>query len=166
MKTLTDWLKRHSRIKVEMFERNYRKQSGSGRFEIVCGFCLSSHRFRSRHPRICAFCQAPIRATGSISVLPEVLNQRWRIVSPPKTPSLGKQSSIRNPRDSEWKRDILKPVPGRKLALMSSHENKCWVFAFCYWLDLRKTDQEADRLAWRDVQLEFPRLRKYYGCKP
>jgi len=56
-------------------------------------------------------------------------------------------------------------VPERKLARLSPYEDKCWVFALCYWLDRGKTDDEASRLAWRDVQLEFPRLQKYEGCK-
>jgi hypothetical protein len=166
MKTLPDWLKRHPNVKARMFERNYRKQRGSGEFEIVCGFCLASHRFRSRHPRICVFCQAPIRAARSISDLPEVLNQLWRLVSPAKTRSLGKQTHMGRERVSKSKPASRALVPGRKLARMSPYEDKCWVFALCYWLDRGKTDEEAGRLAWRDIQLEFPRLQKYEGCKP
>jgi hypothetical protein len=166
MKTLADWLKRHPTVTAGMFERNYRKQSGSGKFEIVCGFCLASHRFRSRHPRICVFCQAPIRATRSISDLPEVLNQSWRLVSPANTSPLGKQSRGRRERVSRSKPVSHPLVPRRKLARLGPYEDKCWVFALCYWLDGGKTDDEASRLAWRDIQLEFPRLQKCAGCKP
>jgi hypothetical protein len=158
MKSLTDWLKRHPGVKVKMFERNHRKQSGSGTLEIICGFCLASHRFRSRHPRICAFCQAPIRATRSISDLPEVLNQRWRLVSPARTPSLRRPLSLARTHRSKPKHVSRALVAERKLARMSPYEDKCWVFALCYWLDRGKSDDEASRLAWRDVQLEFPHL--------
>ena len=53
----------------------------------------------------------------------------------------------------------------KKLANLVFSEDKCWVFYFCYFLDQGKTDLEADRLAWRDIQREFPRLRKYRGCR-
>lgn len=54
---------------------------------------------------------------------------------------------------------------GRR-ARLSSYEDKCWVFAFCYYVDEGYTDLQADRLAWRDMCLEFPRLRTYDGCLP
>ncbi len=166
MKSLTYWLKRHPGTKVKMLERNYRKQSGSGTLVIICGFCLASHRFRGRHPRICTFCQAPIRATRSISNLPEVLNQRWRLVSPARTPSLRRPSSMVRAHRSKTKHVSRSLAAERKLARMSPYEDKCWVFALCYWLDRGKSDDEASRLAWRDVQLEFPHLQKHEGCKP
>ena len=53
----------------------------------------------------------------------------------------------------------------KKVATLSPYEDKCWVFAFCFYLDEGKTDPQADELAWRDMQLEFPRLGKYHGCK-
>jgi hypothetical protein len=52
----------------------------------------------------------------------------------------------------------------KKLATLSPYEDKCWVFAFCYYVDDGHTDLEADHLAWRDVCIEFERLRKYHGC--
>jgi hypothetical protein len=54
----------------------------------------------------------------------------------------------------------------RRLATLTAYEDHCWVFAFCFYLDDGKADLAADRLAWRDMCLEFPRLRKYDGCKP
>jgi len=79
MKTVAEWVKKHPGVKARMFERNYKKQSGSGRFEAVCGFCLASHYFRSGLRKNCSFCRAPFREARFISRLPEILAQRWRI---------------------------------------------------------------------------------------
>jgi hypothetical protein len=79
MKTVAEWLEKHPDVKARMFERNYKKESGSGRFEDVCGFCLASHYFRKKLRAKCKFCGAPFRESRSISKLPEVLSQRWRI---------------------------------------------------------------------------------------
>jgi len=54
----------------------------------------------------------------------------------------------------------------RRRAKLTPWEDHCWVFAFCYYLDEGKTDGQADRLAWRDMLSEFPRLRFYDGCEP
>ena len=54
----------------------------------------------------------------------------------------------------------------RKSAKLTPHEDRCWVFAFCFYLDAGHGDPAADRLAWRDMCLEFPRLRNYDGCLP
>ena len=55
----------------------------------------------------------------------------------------------------------------KKLAKLTFAENKAWEFAFCYHLDSGKQGQnEAARRAWRDIQREFPRLRKFAGCRP
>jgi hypothetical protein len=59
-----------------------------------------------------------------------------------------------------------RPSRIRRLATLTPFEDKCWVFAFCYYLDQVKTDLQADKLAWRDLRLEFPRLRQYDGCRP
>jgi hypothetical protein len=80
MKTLAEWLEKHSRVKARMFERNYKKETGTGRSEAVCGFCLASHYFRDRLRKNCRFCLAPFREARSISKLAEVLYQRWRLV--------------------------------------------------------------------------------------
>jgi len=80
VKTVAEWIAKHPHVKARMFERNYKKQSGSGKFETVCGFCLGSSYFRVRPRRNCKFCRAPLREARSISTLPEVLNQRWRVI--------------------------------------------------------------------------------------
>jgi hypothetical protein len=81
MKNVADWLRDRPGVKRRMFERNYRKQSGSGNLEAVCGFCLASHYFRGALSRNCRFCAAPFREARSISRLPGVLDERWRIVA-------------------------------------------------------------------------------------
>jgi hypothetical protein len=53
----------------------------------------------------------------------------------------------------------------RKLAVLTPAEEKAWQFAFEFYLDDGLTDDEADSLAWRDVQREFPRLRAFDGCR-
>ena len=54
----------------------------------------------------------------------------------------------------------------RRFARLSPYEDKCWVFAFCYHLDVSKQgDAEAGRRTWRDMCLEFPRLRYFVGCQ-
>jgi hypothetical protein len=54
----------------------------------------------------------------------------------------------------------------RKLAALTPFEDKCWTFAFCTYLEKGKSDATADKLTWRDMQLDFPRLRIYGGCRP
>ena len=49
--------------------------------------------------------------------------------------------------------------------MLTSEENHAWEFAFSFYLEKRKTDFRADRLAWRDLRLEFPRLKKHNGCR-
>lgn len=80
MKTVAEWLEKHPRVKARMFERNYTKESGSGNFEAVCGFCLASHYFRKSLRANCRFCAAPFEEARSISSLREILSQRWRLV--------------------------------------------------------------------------------------
>ena len=80
MRTVAEWIEKHPDVKAQMFERNYKKQSGLGNFEAVCGFCLASHYFRNSLRKNCRFCIAPFRETRSISSLPEILSQRWRLL--------------------------------------------------------------------------------------
>ncbi len=54
----------------------------------------------------------------------------------------------------------------KRIARLTPLENRCWVFAFCFYLTKGMTNLHADHLAWRDLQMEFPRLRKYHGCLP
>ena len=79
MKTVADWLEKHPGVKARMFERKYRKESGLGKLEAVCGFCLASHYFRNKLRMKCRFCLAPFREGRTISNLPEILSQRWRL---------------------------------------------------------------------------------------
>jgi hypothetical protein len=53
----------------------------------------------------------------------------------------------------------------KRLAKLTPLEDKSWVSAFCYYLDDGKSDGVADRLAWKDMLSEFPRLRFYNGCE-
>lgn len=80
MNTVAEWLEKHPDVKPRMFERNYRKESGSGKFEAVCGFCLASHYFRNKLGKTCKFCAAPFREARTISNLPEILGQWWQII--------------------------------------------------------------------------------------
>ena len=52
----------------------------------------------------------------------------------------------------------------RKLTMLTAAEDKAWVWAFCYYLDRTKSEDRADALAWRDLKMEFPRLRGFDGC--
>jgi hypothetical protein len=54
---------------------------------------------------------------------------------------------------------------GKRRAKLTPLEDHCWISAFCHYLDEGKSDAEADRLAWRDMLSEFPRLRFCGGCK-
>jgi len=52
----------------------------------------------------------------------------------------------------------------KRIATLNAQENHAWEFAFCFHLDDGKADLQADKLAWRDLRSEFPRLTKYKGC--
>jgi hypothetical protein len=52
----------------------------------------------------------------------------------------------------------------KRLARLTPQEDRAWVIAFCYYVDEGRADLEADRLAWRDVCDEFPRLKRFNGC--
>ncbi len=54
----------------------------------------------------------------------------------------------------------------RKLAKLTRAEDAAWEWAWCYHMDDKPDAARADKLAWRDVCREFPRLRKYEGCLP
>jgi hypothetical protein len=47
---------------------------------------------------------------------------------------------------------------------LTAAEEKAWEHAFSYYLDQKKGQMKADKLAWRDLQKEFPRLKKYDGA--
>jgi hypothetical protein len=58
----------------------------------------------------------------------------------------------------------MKTMP-TQIAKLTEQENYVWIQAFCFHRDRCKTDLQADKLAWRDVAIEFPRLKKFGGCK-
>jgi hypothetical protein len=54
----------------------------------------------------------------------------------------------------------------KKLARLTPQEDRHWVIAFCYYQDEDCSDLKADKLTWRDICEEFPRLKEYDGCLP
>jgi hypothetical protein len=42
MKTVAEWQEKHPGVKARMFERNYKKESGTGKFEAVCASVAES----------------------------------------------------------------------------------------------------------------------------
>lgn len=54
----------------------------------------------------------------------------------------------------------------KRLAILTPQEDKRWVFAFCFYIEGGYNDLQADHFAWRDLGLEFPRLKRYPGCLP
>jgi hypothetical protein len=54
----------------------------------------------------------------------------------------------------------------RKLAALTSAENKRWEWLFSWAVNNGYTQSAADIEAWRGLCEEFPRLRKYEGAKP
>lgn len=48
-------------------------------------------------------------------------------------------------------------------AVLTNEEEKAWNFAFQYHLNEGKSDEQADELAWNDLQREFPRLKQFKG---
>jgi hypothetical protein len=53
----------------------------------------------------------------------------------------------------------------KRIVTLNAQESHAWEFAFCFHLDAGKTDLQADKLAWRDVRLEFPRLLQFDACR-
>jgi len=53
----------------------------------------------------------------------------------------------------------------RKLAILTSAEEKSWQWAFEFYVNEGLKDDEADSLAWSDLQKEFPRLKSFDGCE-
>lgn len=53
----------------------------------------------------------------------------------------------------------------KRTATLTAKENHAWEFAFCFYLADGKTDLQADKLAWRDLRFEFPRIRKFWACR-
>jgi hypothetical protein len=53
----------------------------------------------------------------------------------------------------------------KRIAKLTDEENYAWEFAFCFHREQCRTDLQADKLAWRDLRLEFPRLENFNGCR-
>lgn len=53
----------------------------------------------------------------------------------------------------------------KRIAILTPEENHAWEFAFCFYREEYGTDLQADERAWQDMILEFPRLRKFDGCR-
>lgn len=52
-----------------------------------------------------------------------------------------------------------------RIAKLTDEENHAWEKAMEYYLNEGKRPLTACSLAWRDVQLEFPRLKDFDGCE-
>jgi len=53
----------------------------------------------------------------------------------------------------------------KRIAKLTPEENRSWEFAFAFYLDEGYSDSKADGLTWRDMVLEFPRLKNFAGCR-
>ena len=53
----------------------------------------------------------------------------------------------------------------KKLAQLTKQEERSMEKAIDFYRYTGKTEAEAARLAWRDIQKEFPRLRDFDGIK-
>lgn len=60
------------------------------------------------------------------------------------------------------KKRLAKLTP--RFAKLTPDEKAAWESAYYYYGENR-SELLADELAWRDLQLEFPRLKKFDGCK-
>ena len=55
-------------------------------------------------------------------------------------------------------------MKSKQLAVLTVEEEKAWEHAFFFYVvDEGKTDAMADKMAWRDLQKEFPRLKEFRG---
>jgi hypothetical protein len=52
----------------------------------------------------------------------------------------------------------------KKLTVLSAAEDHSWCWAWAFYVGEGHSDEEAAELAWKDVQIEFPRLRTFDGC--
>jgi hypothetical protein len=53
----------------------------------------------------------------------------------------------------------------KQIAELTPQENHSWEFAFTFYLDEGFSQSKADKLTWRDMLLEFPRLKHFAGCR-
>jgi hypothetical protein len=57
------------------------------------------------------------------------------------------------------------PDSPKRLAKLSIEEDKVWVEFFTWYLENGWVDEEADQLAWKDLQQAFPRLQAFEGAE-
>ena len=60
----------------------------------------------------------------------------------------------------ETKTDLSRP----RIAVLTPEEDTAWTKAFEFYAANEVPDTEVDRLAWSELQEEFPRLRIFDGC--
>jgi hypothetical protein len=53
----------------------------------------------------------------------------------------------------------------KRVAKLTPKENHAWEFAFAFYLDEGHSDSKADKFTWRDMLLEFPRLKAFTRCR-
>lgn len=53
----------------------------------------------------------------------------------------------------------------KRKALLTAEEDRAWTRAFEFYVNEGNSDARADRLAWKDVQQQFPRLKAFSGAK-
>jgi hypothetical protein len=58
----------------------------------------------------------------------------------------------------------MKTTP-KRITTLNAQENHAWEFGFTFHLDQGNADSMADKLAWRDLVSEFPRLNNFVGCR-
>lgn len=54
----------------------------------------------------------------------------------------------------------------KKLATLTAEEDADWVRFFNWYCENGWTNDEADRLAWQDMQVQYERLQTFDGCLP
>jgi hypothetical protein len=54
----------------------------------------------------------------------------------------------------------------KRLATLTEVEDRAWTEKFSFYVDEGKSDAEADRITWREMQEEFLRLKAFDGCEP
>ena len=53
----------------------------------------------------------------------------------------------------------------KRIAKLNPGEDKAWVKTFAFWIEAGKTDNQADYLTWRNMQILYPRLKQFDGCR-
>jgi hypothetical protein len=66
-------------------------------------------------------------------------------------------------KDQKRAEEKLKKLPSK--AVLTTEEDKAWNKAFEFYINQGYSDLKADERAWKDLQIEFPRLKKYEGIE-